>query len=490
MSAAMMKPWIAKAIAYLQNSLSPVPQELNELDWKSNLSPKKDKLCQHLCAFANLPGGGFLVFGLEDKTGKIVGIDKAHADTIVEQLANLCSAGVEPMVNMDHAIELFDDCPLLLVYLKESAVKPVHLAHKSIEDSFIRNGGTTRKASRQDVGALMLNSKTPVFEELHASTLKNSTEVMTLLDIASIHGLLKKPTPTSVEEIIYWLQQEKMIEDVDGKGFYITNFGALAAAHNLSQFDGLARKAVRVIQYEGKTKTQGSKEYPGNKGYAIGFEGLIQFLKGILPGSEVIKHALRSDTSVYPEIALRELIANALIHQDFTIRGSGPMIEIFADRIEISSPGKLLPGKKIDRLIRATPESRNEVLAAAFRRFKICEEQGTGFEKAITAIEFFGLPPLKMEETESSFKVIMYSPKTFAEMTREERIEACYQHSIIQYYGAGGMNNSSLRKRFGMHEKQSSQVSRLIKEAITVGRIKQKDPESSQKFAVYLPYWV
>jgi len=486
----MMKPWIAKAISYLQSSLSPVPQELNELDWKSNLSPKKDKLCQHLCAFANLPGGGFLVFGLEDATGKPVGIDKTVADDIVERLANLCRAGVEPLVSMDHAIELFDDCPLLFVYIKESAVKPVHLAHKSIEDSFIRSGGTTRSASRLDIAALLLNSKTPVFEELHASTLKNTTEVMTLLDVAGIHALLKKPTPSSVEEIIYWLQQEKMIEDVDGKGFYITNFGALAAAQNLSQFDGLARKAVRVIQYEGKTKTQGSKEFPGNKGYAIGFEGLIQFLKGILPGSEVIKHALRTDEAVYPEIALRELIANALIHQDFTIRGSGPMIEIFAERIEISNPGKLLPGKKIDRLIRATPESRNEVLAAAFRRFNICEERGSGFEKAITAIELFGLPPLKMEETDSSFKVIMYSPKTFAAMTQGERIEACYQHSIIQYYGAGGMNNASLRKRFGMHDKQSPQISKLISEAQQEGRIKIKDPDSSKKFAVYLPYWV
>ncbi|WP_431064034.1 ATP-binding protein [Methylotuvimicrobium sp.] len=486
----MIKPWISKAIAYLQSSLSPVPQELNELDWKSNLSPKKDKLCQHLCAFANLPGGGFLIFGIEDKTGTPAGVDKKVADKIVEQLANLCRAGVEPLVSMDHSMQLFDGCPLLFVYIKESAVKPVHLFHKSIEDSFIRSGGTTRPASRLDVAALLLNSKTPVFEELHASTLKNATEVMTLLDIAGIHALLKKPTPSNEEEIIYWLQQEKMIEDVDGKGFYITNFGALAAAQNLSQFDGLARKAVRVIQYEGKTKTQGSKEFPDNKGYAIGFEELIQFLKGILPGSEVIRHALRTDASIYPEIALRELIANALIHQDFTIRGSGPMIEVFSDRIEISSPGKLLPGKKIDRLIRATPESRNEVLAAAFRRFNICEERGSGFEKAITAIELFGLPPLKVEETDSSFKVIMYSPKTFAEMTREERIEACYQHSIIQYYGAGGMNNTSLRKRFGMHDKQSPQISLLIKEAVNAGKIKIKDPESSKKFAVYLPYWV
>jgi len=76
------------------------------------------------------------------------------------------------------------------------------------------------------------------------------------------------------------------------------------------------------------------KEFPGSKGYAIGFEGLIEFTKALLPGSEIIKNALRTETTVYPEIAIRELVANALIHQDFSIRGSVPMIEIFADRIE------------------------------------------------------------------------------------------------------------------------------------------------------------
>ncbi|TBO45063.1 ATP-binding protein [Pedobacter kyonggii] len=115
-----------------------------------------------------------------------------------------------------------------------------------------------------------------------------------------------------------------------------------------------------------------------------------------MPGSEIIKNALREETSVYPDIAIREIIANALIHQDFTIRGSGPMIEIFEDRIEISNPGKLLPTKKIDRLIRTSPESRNEILAAAFRRYNICEERGSGFEKSVRAIELFGLPPLKI----------------------------------------------------------------------------------------------
>jgi len=281
-----------------------------------------------------------------------------------------------------------------------------------------------------------------------------------------------------------------MIDEVDGAGYYITNFGALSCAFNLKEFDGLARKCIRLIKYKGITKLETEKEYPGSRGYAIGFDGLFAFLKALLPGSEIIKNALRKETTVYPEIALRELIANAVIHQDFSIRGSGPMIEIFDNRIVISNPGKLLPSKKIDRLIRTTPESRNEILAAAFRRYNICEERGSGLEKAVSSIELFGLPPLKFEELENSFRVTMFSPKTFADLTPTERVEACYQHSIIKYYSTGGMSNTSLRERFKMHEKQRPQVSLVIKEALALGRIKPKDPSNvSTKFAEYIPFW-
>ncbi|MBK9736898.1 MAG: hypothetical protein IPO92_18855 [Saprospiraceae bacterium] len=327
-------------------------------------------------------------------------------------------------MSIDHHISEYRDKVILYIHIKESVVKPVSLSGKGMEESYIRSGGSTRKASRPEIGGLMLNSKTPVYEELHVSTLKNEIQVLTLLDYGSICKLLGRPVPTTQDEIMNWLIDEKMIDDIDGQGYYITNFGALAAAHSLAEFDSLNRKSIRVIKYDGRTKVGSSKEFPGNKGYAIGFEGLISFVKSLLPGSEVIKNALRRETSMYPEIAIRELIANALIHQDFSIRGSGPMIELFEDRIEISNPGRLLPSKKIDRLIRTTPESRNEVLAQAFRRYNICEERGSGFEKAVTSIELFGLPPLLFEENENSFKVIMYAPKTFAEMGDQERIEA------------------------------------------------------------------
>ena len=106
---------------------------------------------------------------------------------------------------------------------------------------------------------------------------------------------------------------------------------------------------------------------------------------------------MRTEVSVYPEIALRELIANALIHQDFSVTGAGPMVEIYDDRIAVTNPGTLLPGKKPDRLIGTTPESRNETLASSFRRYRICEERGTGFQKIVGAVELFGLPPLLLQ---------------------------------------------------------------------------------------------
>jgi len=486
----MMKVWTKRALELLKSSLEPIPQELNELDWKETLSPDNKKLSRHISAFANHPGGGFLVFGIEDKNAIPKGVNQRDVNSIIEKLGSLCRDSVNPLVAMDHAIEEYNDHPLLFIQIKESAVKPVHLASGSLEDAYIRSGGTTRKASRQEIGSLMLNSKTPQYEELHASKLKSDGEIMNILDYRTIFMLLEKPIPQDKDEILKWMQHEKMIQMVDDAGFYITNFGALAAAYNLKDFDSLARKSIRVVKYNGINKAVTEKEYPGSKGYAIGFKGLIEFVNALLPGSEIIKNALRREISIYPEIALRELIANALIHQDFTVRGSGPMVEIFDDRIEISNPGKLLPTKKIDRLIRTTPESRNEILASGFRRYNICEERGSGLEKAVTSIELFGLPPLRFEELENSFRVTMYSPRSFAKLSQKERIEACYQHTILKYFSGSGMTNTSLRERFIMNEKQRPQVSLVIKEALRLGKIKPKDPDTkSTKFVEYIPFW-
>ncbi|WP_034671511.1 ATP-binding protein [Epilithonimonas caeni] len=485
----MIKNWATRAFALLDHCLGKIPLEINELDWKENLSPKNDKLAQHLSAFANNPGGGFIIFGIDDVTGNTLGIDRDKSIEIVDKLSSIGRDSLEPNVPIDHCIEYYNEKHILIIYIKESSIKPVHLKNKTIEDSFIRSGGTTRRASRQEIGGLLLNSKTPNFEELHSTKLLSQEQVLTLLDYKELFHLLKKPLPSNLSEIFYILKNEKIVNE-ENNGFYITNFGALACANSLKEFDGLSRKSIRVIRYRGLNKAETIREYPGSKGYAIGFEGLIQFVKQMLPSSEIIKSALRMEETVFPEIALRELFANALIHQDFTIKGTGPLIEIFDDRITITNPGKLLPTKQLERIIGTTPESRNEVLASSFRRFGICEERGSGFTKTIASIELYGLPPLKLEELENAFKVTLYTPKPFAKLSETERIEACYQHAVIQYLSSGSMNNASLRERFQMSERQRSQISLVIKNTLEKGKIKPKDPEnSSTKFVEYVPYW-
>lgn len=483
----MIKHWIPIALNWLAQSLEPIPHELNELDWKAGLTGNKERLSEHLIAFANHPNGGFLTFGVQDDA-TFAGVEQSGVAQIVNTLANLGRDAVDPPVAIDHAVVDFHGVELLFIHVPEQRNKPVHRRGKSIEETWIRSGGTTRKASRQEIGSLMLNSQAPRWEELRASNLLVGADLLALLDLAVIANLLQRPLPIEESELLRWLADENMITP-HGNGYYVTNFGAIAAARNLDQFDTLKRKRIRVIRYRGTNKVDTINEMMGQRGYAVGFEGLIGYLKRVLPHSEVIQQSLRTEVNVYPEIALRELIANALIHQDFSVTGSGPMIEIFDDRIEFTNPGSLLPSKRVDRLIGTTPESRNELLASSFRRYRICEERGTGFQKVVASIELFGLPPVIFTPLENVFKVTLYAPKKFADMSQTERVEACYQHAVLQYLSNQTLTNTTLRERFKLHEKQRNTVTNLMADAVSAGRIKRKDPTGGKKFAEYWPYW-
>lgn len=478
-----------KAQSLLEASLIPVKTELNDLDWKAALSPDKNRLAEHLSAFSNQTGGGFLVYGM-DSFGNAVGVKEQDVQFILNHLANIGRQALEPPVVIDHALEKMGAVAILFVFITESSVKPVHLRGRGLEGSYIRSGGTTRRASRQEIGNMMLNSRVPRWEQLRASPHLQDEELISRLNADGILTMLQRPMPSNAEEKLVWMANENFIEREPCGGGYVTNLGAVAAAHRIADFPDLSRKALRIIVYDGLNKSKAKGEQEGIKGYAVGFQGILQFLAASLPQSEVIEKALRVQRTVYPIIALRELVANALIHQDFSIGGAGPMIEIFNDRIEISNPGSLLPSKQIDRLIGTQPESRNENLARAFRRYQICEERGSGLLKAGIEIEIYGLPPMEFEAGSNYFKATLFSPRSFAEMSPRERLEACYQHAVLKYYSDNALTNTSLRERLKMPARQTSMVSNLIREAVERGRIKAASPENkSTKFAKYVPFW-
>ena len=283
------------------------------------------------------------------------------------------------------------------------------------------------------------------------------------------------------------LESEAMIcKGLAGK-WNINNLGAVLFARKLSDFNSLRRKAIRVILYKGETRVETIREQEGVKGLAVGFEGLIEYIQNLLPSNEVIGQSLRKEVSMFPELAIRELLANAIIHQDFHITGTAPMVEIFSSRMEITNPG--LPLVNTERFLDSPPRSRNEAIASFMRRVGVCEERGSGIDKVVSETERYQLPAPIFEQTQEHIRVVLFAHREFRNMDKQDRIRACYLHACLRYVQRDYMTNSTLRERFGIEEKNSSMASRVIKDAIDANAIVSYGSQASRKFMKYVPWW-
>jgi ATP-dependent DNA helicase RecG len=228
-----------------------------------------------------------------------------------------------------------------VVMLEIPAATSAPVAFKSI--AYIRIGSATPKLTDYPdrYQALLAALQPYAWEHGTAHQYPTSDDVLTLLDYAQYFRLTKQPLPDNRLGILERLKADQLIaEDVGGR-WNITNLGAVLFAVDLTQFSqSIARKGVRFVAYGGTNKaSDATHRQDGKKGYAAGFEGLIGFVNGLLPKNEHIGQALRVEHPLFPALAIRELVANALIHQDMTVTGAGPQIEMFADRIEITNPG-------------------------------------------------------------------------------------------------------------------------------------------------------
>jgi predicted HTH transcriptional regulator len=311
-------------------------------------------------------------------------------------------------------------------------------------------------------------------------------EVLQLLDYSSYFRLTNRNFPENKTAILKALSDEKFVTR-HGNNWTITNLGALLFANDLTKFKGLEFKTLRIILYKDKNRIQAHPELNFKKGYACGFEHFIQFITE-RTSFEVIEKALRVTEESYPERAVREMLANALIHQDLWQNGMYVMVEIFSDRMEITNPG--IPLVDVIRFIDTPPQSRNEKIAILMRQFEICEQRGSGIDRAVQAIEDAFLPAPEFIKGDNYTKVFIYAKKTFAQMTKEDKIRACYQHCCLKYMEREQMTNQSFRKRMGIEEENTAMVSRIIKETVNSGLIKRFNPNNiSKKHSKYIPFW-
>lgn len=205
--------WKEKAIKILKDSLYPIPAELNELDWKSGVSDKSERLAQHISAFANMKGGGILAYGVNND-GTCFSLTKEEIDKIVQTLGNIAHNNLAYSIPIEHSVEEFEGHSLLFIYIPEQNDKPVYLRGKDIYTSYYRSAGQTVKMSRNQVKALIATSQGITFEEQIAKSGLNIDEILNLLDYKSLYRILDKNIPQSTDSIIERLADYNLCKQV------------------------------------------------------------------------------------------------------------------------------------------------------------------------------------------------------------------------------------------------------------------------------------
>lgn len=431
---------------------------------------------------------GYLIYGVRNDNKTIVGTNFKWRDS---------KKGNEPLENwlhrkMNNRVDFYayefeyNGFNVVMIEIDKARSYPI----KFDNIAYIRVGSEKKNLSAfpEKEKKLWNEFNSVSFEDSNAITNLSIEEILNLLEYQKYYNLLNIPVPISnSEKIISDFIEESFILELNGK-YAITNLGAILFSKNINNFKTIKRKAIRVIQYKGKNKVETLQELNYEKGYALVFEEILSNINILLPQNERIGIALRENVKMYPPVALRELIANALIHQDFDIPGTGILIEIFEDRIEITNPGN--PLISTDRFIDHSPISRNEKLASIMRRFSICEEKGSGIDKVIKYVELFQLPAPEFIEYDNSMRVILYSYKELTKMEKNDKIRACYQHCCLQYISNEKMTNESLRERFNIDKRNSATASRILADAVEAKVIKEYEPSSeSRRYKRYIPYW-
>ena len=475
----------------LIDDLRALPAETAWLEFKENNTDPRviGRLISAVSNAARLEDKdfGYVVWGVRDAGHAVAGtrFEPSSAKHRRQPLEFWLSQMLRPGVAFSFQPVQHPGGRLVLLEIPAATTAPVEFDRTA----YIRIGSATpRLADHPERQRALWDKLRPyAWETGIARQFVGTGEVLDLLDCPGYFGLLGKPIPEGRDTVLGSLESDRLISrDVGGK-WNVLNLGAILFARDVGVFESaLSRKAVRFVVYDGDGRAATvthRMDFPA--GYASGFAGFNAHVNTLIPSPEDGSAAIRGARPLFPPVAVRELTANALIHQDMTMTGAGPTVELFRNRIEITNPGA--PLVEPDRFIDYPPRSRNEALASLMRRMGLCEEQGTGIDKVVDAVEKARLPPPEFRAEAGATRVTLFGPRRFAGMTAEERLRACYQHAVLCYLGGGRLRNATLCDRLGVDRRNAAQISGVIRQALRKGQIRPAD--TTRPRSGYVPFW-
>lgn len=377
------------------------------------LSIDKDKVGKTICAFANDYNNldvGYLVIGVNDKTRRIEGIEINNWDKIQILLANICNSIIPPVIPKLKKIEAQSGEIVLLIKVNRSMIRP----HRYKGKCFIRVLSTTRVAELNEENMLKTKSTASY---LTFDALPNTHAT---LDDLNNEKIIDHYKMTRKNELLY-VDHGFSISDILKKGFelcceidnvfYPTNSAIFMFGKNPQKF--FPNAYVNAIRWEGTSVGGRMFERLEIKGTLDSMlSSALSFLKRFMATESKIKpdSLLRVDLREYPEIALREALANAIIHRDYQDINAPPIdLYMFDDRIEISNFGGLPGGLKITDLGTGKRYLRNPTIATFMFEKRWIEKAGTGIIRIYQEMSRNESPEPKFEGDDKFLKIILPS---------------------------------------------------------------------------------
>ena len=481
----------------LTRSLAALPTETEWVEFKVN-NQDPDRIAKYVSGLSNMATlcdrpYAYLVWGVRDDDHKIVGTSfeyrKAKKGNI--ELELWLTQQINPKIDFRfHETTCVNDegesVRITLLEIPRAESAPTKYGNVG----YIRVGTNLKPLTDfkgKEAELWRKFDKTPC-EKRVAYSGASDEDVAALLDYPGYYRKLGLPIPANREKVLKDLSDEKFIVKNDSGTWGITNYGALMIATDLTKFEDLSKRCVRVVRYLDKSRLGGIGERVFSAGYAISFEDIVAHVLTAIPQKEVMEGGVRKQRYSFPEIAVRELLANMTIHQALDQRGTSPMVEIFADRIEFSNPGA--PLVAVERLVDTVPISRNESMAGFMRRCGICEERGSGYDKIVAATRSATLLAPKVENQNNLFtRVTLYSWIPFDLTAREDRVRTCYMLACLAFVTSQTIVNADVRDAFGLGEKDKVKASRILRDTLEAGLIKPVDSSTAPRYMKYVPFW-
>ena len=375
------------------------------VEYKVAVPKDSAKYMKTVVAYAN-GRGGKIIFGVDDKTLEVVGMDTDSIFQTIDAITNAISDSCEPTILPDITLQTVEDKTVIVVVIFSGKMRPYYIKSKGmVSGTYVRSAGTTRPVADYMLKELILEGQNRYYDCEICEDLTITPE--------DIECLCAKMKATAIRNTL--TEGEKLkVKDVTQNvliswGVLAEKDGAVVPSNAYALLTGQARfqPVIQCAVFKGKDRAYfvDRREFEGS--IQDQMEAAFQYVLEKINRGMRIQGMYRQDRYELPVDSVREMIANSVAHRSYLEPGN-IQVALFDDRLEVTSPGMLLNGVSIKKMKEGYSKPRNRAIASAFAYMKIIEKWGSGIPRILRECNEYGLPEPEFIDFDGDFRVNMY----------------------------------------------------------------------------------